>query len=142
MPTESPDPFKSSLPSSVLKKASSDAVSENERRTSADSSASTWRARRAEDASRWVGRGTEIVLAGVSRDRKWRSIGYSYSEQGKAVGSGGFKCSCVPIAGSIEERERLGQIAGAIGGRWCRELSGCPVDRMYFLVFALNTNID
>lgn len=42
----------------------------------------------------------------------------------------------------MKEMEWLGQIAGAIGGRWCRELSRCPVDPMYFLVFALNKNID
>ena len=35
---------------------------ENERCTRGDSSASTWRARRAKDASRWVGRGILRVL--------------------------------------------------------------------------------
>lgn len=113
---ESPDSFEGDLPSEHLENAS-DAVSENERRTSAESSASTWRARRADDASRWVGRGTEIVLArrlvGIG---SCGSIGYSYNEQGKATGSVGFKCSCVPFAGSIQEA--FVNMPGAIGGRW------------------------
>ncbi len=37
-------------------------VRENERRTRGESSASTLRARRAEDARRWVGRGRVMVL--------------------------------------------------------------------------------
>lgn len=37
-------------------------VSARLRLTKGDSSASTWRVRRAEEARRWVGRGTEIVL--------------------------------------------------------------------------------
>jgi hypothetical protein len=39
-----------------------DLVSENERCTRGDSSASTWRARSAEEARRWVGNGMEITL--------------------------------------------------------------------------------
>lgn len=37
-------------------------LSEKDRRTSGDNSASTWRARRAADARRWVGKGTEMTL--------------------------------------------------------------------------------
>lgn len=39
-----------------------DLVSENERCTRGESSASTWRARSAEEARRWVGNGMEITL--------------------------------------------------------------------------------
>lgn len=46
-----------------------DLVSENERCTRGDSSASTWRARRAEEARRWVGNGMEITLRGVGSCR-------------------------------------------------------------------------
>lgn len=41
------------------------AARENERRTSGESSASTLRARRAEEARRCVGKGIEIVLGAV-----------------------------------------------------------------------------
>ena len=118
------DQFKG-LPSGVLEK-SPDAVSENERRTSADSSVSTWRARRADDASRWVGRGTEIVLSDFNRIEECASVILTYNEQGKATGSDDIKCSWATSEGSIKETFVKLIILGVIGGRWLHRAKRLP----------------